>query len=123
MKAPFCVTDILSEERFAALLSAACSTTAVDPSSNLVLQVCVDNVLKTMKENANKASSILLTAIPHIGQMDWTHTMKTLKVRCQLHDSFHSSIWQSCGRGTGNFFFFSLIFFYYLFIFFKPPLT
>lgn len=43
-------------------------------------QVCVDNVLKTMKENANKASSILLTAIPQISQMDWAHTIKTLKV-------------------------------------------
>lgn len=43
-------------------------------------QVCVDNVLKTMKENANKASSILLTAIPQISQMDWAPTIKTLKV-------------------------------------------
>lgn len=43
-------------------------------------QVCVDNVLKTMKENANKASSILLTAIPQISQMDWAQTIKTLKV-------------------------------------------
>ncbi|KAL7889612.1 hypothetical protein AOLI_G00018700 [Acnodon oligacanthus] len=37
--------------------------------------VCVDNVLKTMKENANKASSILLMAIPVICQMDWEHTI------------------------------------------------
>ncbi|KAI4874614.1 hypothetical protein NFI96_020932 [Prochilodus magdalenae] len=37
--------------------------------------VCVDNVLKTMKENANKASSILLTAIPLICQMDWEQTI------------------------------------------------
>lgn len=43
-------------------------------------QVCVDNVLKTMKENANKASSILLTAIPQISQMDWAQTIKSLKV-------------------------------------------
>uniref|UniRef100_H3DL06 Purine nucleoside phosphorylase n=1 Tax=Tetraodon nigroviridis TaxID=99883 RepID=H3DL06_TETNG len=42
-------------------------------------QVCVDNVLKTMKENANKASSILLTAIPQISQMDWAPTIRTLK--------------------------------------------
>lgn len=54
-------------------------------------QVCVDNVLKTMKENANKASSILLTAIPQISQMDWAQTVKTLKVSCQHHnDSFQS---------------------------------
>lgn len=45
--------------------------------------VCVDNVLKTMKENANKASSILLTAIPQICQMDWTPTIKTLKALVQ----------------------------------------
>ncbi|KAF3852567.1 hypothetical protein F7725_005922 [Dissostichus mawsoni] len=45
--------------------------------------VCVDNVLKTMKENANKASSILLTAIPLISQMDWAHTIKTLKTMAQ----------------------------------------
>ncbi|TWW58700.1 S-methyl-5'-thioadenosine phosphorylase [Takifugu flavidus] len=42
-------------------------------------QVCVDNVLKTMKENANKASSILLTAVPQISQMDWAQTIKALK--------------------------------------------
>lgn len=48
-------------------------------------QVCVDNVLKTMKENANKASSILLTAIPQISQMDWAPTIKTLKVSLHLH--------------------------------------
>ncbi|XP_068583022.1 S-methyl-5'-thioadenosine phosphorylase [Cebidichthys violaceus] len=45
--------------------------------------VCVDNVLKTMKENANKASSILLTAIPQISQMDWAQTMRTLKSMAQ----------------------------------------
>ncbi|XP_008314904.1 S-methyl-5'-thioadenosine phosphorylase isoform X1 [Cynoglossus semilaevis] len=41
--------------------------------------VCVDNVLKTMKENSNKASSILLSAIPLISDMDWTHTIQTVK--------------------------------------------
>lgn len=45
--------------------------------------VCVDNVLKTMKENANKASSILLTAIPQISQMDWAQTINTLKSMAQ----------------------------------------
>lgn len=54
-----------------------------------------------MKENANKASSILLTAIPQISQMDWAQTMKTLKVSCQLYDeSFPSSLWRSCERGS-----------------------
>uniref|UniRef100_A0A3P9NGK1 S-methyl-5'-thioadenosine phosphorylase n=1 Tax=Poecilia reticulata TaxID=8081 RepID=A0A3P9NGK1_POERE len=55
--------------------------------------VCVDNVLKTMKENANKASSILLTAIPQISQMDWTQTTKNLKVRFQQNVI---NIWRQC---------------------------
>ncbi|XP_042622896.1 S-methyl-5'-thioadenosine phosphorylase-like [Cyprinus carpio] len=45
--------------------------------------VCVDNVLKTMKENANKASSILLTAIPQICQMDWECTINAHKLMSQ----------------------------------------
>ncbi|CAM4493180.1 unnamed protein product [Leuciscus chuanchicus] len=45
--------------------------------------VCVDNVLKTMKENANKASSILLTAIPQISQMDWESTINAQKLMSQ----------------------------------------
>ncbi|TFK10363.1 lamin-B receptor [Platysternon megacephalum] len=42
--------------------------------------VSVDKVLKTLKENANKATSILLTAIPQIGSMDWTETLHNMKV-------------------------------------------
>ncbi|XP_066576441.1 S-methyl-5'-thioadenosine phosphorylase [Amia ocellicauda] len=45
--------------------------------------VCVDNVLKTMKENANKAASILLTVIPQISKMDWSQTMKSMKTVVQ----------------------------------------
>ncbi|KTF91577.1 hypothetical protein cypCar_00027794 [Cyprinus carpio] len=48
-----------------------------------VPEVCVDNVLKTMKENANKASSILLTAIPQICQMDWECTINAHKLMSQ----------------------------------------
>lgn len=44
------------------------------------LQVSVDKVLKTLKENVNKATSLLLTAIPQIGSMDWTETQLSLKV-------------------------------------------
>uniref|UniRef100_A0A3Q2Q0C7 S-methyl-5'-thioadenosine phosphorylase n=1 Tax=Fundulus heteroclitus TaxID=8078 RepID=A0A3Q2Q0C7_FUNHE len=64
--------------------------------------VCVDNVLKTMKENANKASSILLTAIPQISQMDWTQTTKNLKVsRPQSNTSVRSTGKpRSCFRAT-----------------------
>nr|XP_009942238.1 PREDICTED: S-methyl-5'-thioadenosine phosphorylase [Opisthocomus hoazin] len=42
--------------------------------------VSVDKVLKTLKGNANKATSILLTAIPQIASMEWTDTLQTLKV-------------------------------------------
>jgi hypothetical protein len=44
------------------------------------LQVSVDGVLKTMKENANKAKSLLLTTIPQIGSMEWSETLRNLKV-------------------------------------------
>lgn len=40
----------------------------------------MDKVLKTLKGNANKATSILLSAIPQIGSMEWTDTLQTLKV-------------------------------------------
>uniref|UniRef100_A0A8C8VIY3 S-methyl-5'-thioadenosine phosphorylase n=1 Tax=Pelusios castaneus TaxID=367368 RepID=A0A8C8VIY3_9SAUR len=48
--------------------------------------VSVDKVLKTLKENANKATSILLTAIPQIGSMDWTETLSNMKcmVQCSV---------------------------------------
>ncbi|XP_054843264.1 S-methyl-5'-thioadenosine phosphorylase [Eublepharis macularius] len=46
--------------------------------------VSVDKVLKTLKENANKATSLLLTAIPQIGSMDWTETQHNLKNAVQL---------------------------------------
>ncbi|XP_043370559.1 S-methyl-5'-thioadenosine phosphorylase isoform X3 [Dermochelys coriacea] len=48
--------------------------------------VSVDKVLKTLKENANKATSILLTAIPQIGSMDWTETLHNMKctVQCSV---------------------------------------
>ncbi|KAG8130503.1 hypothetical protein E2320_017078 [Naja naja] len=43
-------------------------------------RVSVDRVLKTLKENANKATSLLLTAIPQIGSMEWSETHQNLKV-------------------------------------------
>ncbi|NXL37730.1 MTAP phosphorylase, partial [Glaucidium brasilianum] len=46
--------------------------------------VSVDKVLKTLKGNANKATSILLNAIPQIGSMDWTGTLHTLKVSIHM---------------------------------------
>uniref|UniRef100_A0A8C4SGE2 S-methyl-5'-thioadenosine phosphorylase n=1 Tax=Erpetoichthys calabaricus TaxID=27687 RepID=A0A8C4SGE2_ERPCA len=42
--------------------------------------VCVDKVIKTMKENANKAAMILLTSVPKIAQMDWTEALANIKV-------------------------------------------
>lgn len=44
----------------------------------------MDKVLKTLKGNANKATSILLTAIPQIGSMEWTDTLHTLKVSTHM---------------------------------------
>ncbi|GAB5579816.1 S-methyl-5'-thioadenosine phosphorylase isoform X3 [Prionailurus iriomotensis] len=41
--------------------------------------VSVDRVLKTLKENANKAKSLLLTTIPQIGSMEWSETLQNLK--------------------------------------------
>lgn len=48
--------------------------------------VSVDKVLKTLKENANKATSILLTAIPQIASMDWEETVHIMKntVQCAV---------------------------------------
>ncbi|XP_078425586.1 S-methyl-5'-thioadenosine phosphorylase [Cetorhinus maximus] len=42
--------------------------------------VSVEKVLKVMKENANKALSIILTAIPRIACMDWSEIIKSLRV-------------------------------------------
>lgn len=53
----------------------------------------MDNVLKTMKENANKASSILLTAIPQISQMDWAPTIRTLKVSLPLEEVVKADVY------------------------------
>ncbi|KAJ8778241.1 hypothetical protein J1605_013808 [Eschrichtius robustus] len=42
--------------------------------------VSVDRVLKTLKENANKAKSLLLTTIPQIGSMEWSETLHNIRV-------------------------------------------
>ncbi|XP_049751383.1 S-methyl-5'-thioadenosine phosphorylase isoform X2 [Elephas maximus indicus] len=47
--------------------------------------VSVDRVLKTLKENANKATSVLLTTIPQIGSMEWSETLHNLKVSVFSH--------------------------------------
>ncbi|XP_044513439.1 S-methyl-5'-thioadenosine phosphorylase [Gracilinanus agilis] len=46
--------------------------------------VSVDNVMKTLKENSNKATSLLLTAIPQIGSMEWTETLRSMKHTVQF---------------------------------------
>nr|XP_021536719.1 S-methyl-5'-thioadenosine phosphorylase-like [Neomonachus schauinslandi] len=46
--------------------------------------VSVDRVLKTLKENANKAKSLLLTTIPQIGSMEWSETLHNLKNMAQF---------------------------------------
>ncbi|NXK28452.1 MTAP phosphorylase, partial [Arenaria interpres] len=45
--------------------------------------VSVDKVLRTLKMNADKATSLLLTAIPQIGSMEWTDTLNTLRTTVQ----------------------------------------
>lgn len=58
----------------------------------------MDKVLKTLKENANKATSILLTAIPQIGSMDWTETLHNMKV-----STIFEQVWGgTVGRGEGK---------------------
>uniref|UniRef100_A0A8C3KQZ1 S-methyl-5'-thioadenosine phosphorylase n=1 Tax=Calidris pygmaea TaxID=425635 RepID=A0A8C3KQZ1_9CHAR len=46
--------------------------------------VSVDQVLRTLKMNADKATSLLLTAIPQIGSMEWTDTLHTLRVSTHM---------------------------------------
>ncbi|XDC71435.1 hypothetical protein R6Z07F_002608 [Ovis aries] len=46
--------------------------------------VSVDRVLKTLKENANKAKSLLLTTIPQIGSMEWSETLHNMKKMAQF---------------------------------------
>uniref|UniRef100_A0A2I3GGR0 Purine nucleoside phosphorylase n=1 Tax=Nomascus leucogenys TaxID=61853 RepID=A0A2I3GGR0_NOMLE len=41
--------------------------------------VLVDWDLKTLKENASKAKSLLLTTIPQVGSMEWSKTLHSLK--------------------------------------------
>ncbi|XP_067839404.1 S-methyl-5'-thioadenosine phosphorylase isoform X2 [Heptranchias perlo] len=41
--------------------------------------VCMEKVLKVMKENANKALSIILTAVPQIASMDWSESIMNLR--------------------------------------------
>uniref|UniRef100_UPI00398EEAA3 S-methyl-5'-thioadenosine phosphorylase n=1 Tax=Pristiophorus japonicus TaxID=55135 RepID=UPI00398EEAA3 len=41
--------------------------------------VTVEKVLKIMKENANKALTIILTAIPQIACMDWSESIRNLR--------------------------------------------
>eukprot|EP00069_Balaena_mysticetus_P013934 bmy_13112T0 len=46
--------------------------------------VSVDRVLKTLKENANKAKSLLLTTIPQIGSMEWSETLHNIRKMAQF---------------------------------------
>ncbi|XP_039615097.1 S-methyl-5'-thioadenosine phosphorylase isoform X3 [Polypterus senegalus] len=60
-----------------------CHIPMAEPFCSKTREVCVDKVLKTMKENANKAAMILLTSIPKIAQMDWTEALANLKATVQ----------------------------------------
>lgn len=63
----------------------------------LFLQVSVDRVLKTLKENANKAKSLLLTTIPQIGSMEWSETLNSLKVSIPSHLHANTTFTSSAG--------------------------
>ena len=48
---------------------------------NLHPQVTVDAVLKTLFENAGKATRIILAAVPVIARENWSNTHQEIKVR------------------------------------------
>ena len=45
-----------------------------------IIQVNVENVMKTFKTNAANATAIILKAIPQIVKEDWTATLQENKV-------------------------------------------
>ncbi|XP_064410821.1 S-methyl-5'-thioadenosine phosphorylase isoform X2 [Latimeria chalumnae] len=49
----------------------------------VICYVSVDKVLKTMKGNAKKAASVLLTSIPKIATVDWTEVLKSMRASLQ----------------------------------------
>ncbi|KAF7486253.1 Hypothetical predicted protein [Marmota monax] len=61
-----------------------CHIPLAEPFCPKTREVSVDRVLKTLKENANKAKSLLLTAIPQIGSMEWSETLHNLKNMAQF---------------------------------------
>ncbi|XP_026528055.1 S-methyl-5'-thioadenosine phosphorylase isoform X2 [Notechis scutatus] len=65
-------------------LPGVCHVSMAEPFCTKTREVSVDRVLKTLKENANKATSLLLTAIPQIGSMEWSETHQNLKNTVQL---------------------------------------
>nr|XP_044997723.1 S-methyl-5'-thioadenosine phosphorylase isoform X2 [Jaculus jaculus] len=60
-----------------------CHIPMAEPFCPKTREVSVDRVLKTLKENANKAKSLLLTTIPQIGSMEWSETLHNLKNMAQ----------------------------------------
>ena len=38
-------------------------------------------VIKTMRENGEKARQLILSAVPAIAELDWTETLKQNKVK------------------------------------------
>nr|KAF6314992.1 hypothetical protein mMyoMyo1_013422 [Myotis myotis] len=61
-----------------------CHIPMAEPFCPKTREVSVDRVLKTLKENANKAKSLLLTTIPQIGSMEWSETLHNLKNMAQF---------------------------------------
>ena len=48
-------------------------------------QVNVENVLKTFKDNAARATAVILKVIPRLKEVDWTKTIKANKVIYRVH--------------------------------------
>lgn len=61
-----------------------CHIPMAEPFCPKTREVSVDRVLKTLKENANKAKSLLLTTIPQIGSTEWSETLHNLKNMAQF---------------------------------------
>ena len=56
------------------------NTVSVAELSSVPLQVNVEMVIKTLKENGANATKLILAAVPALAKQDWTKTRQELKV-------------------------------------------
>ena len=50
----------------------------------------MENVLKTFKENAARATAVILKVIPRLKEVDWTETLKANKVIYRQNNDYWS---------------------------------